>query len=168
MSNGRQIRYTGRMGPDVGARLSDATLETTTKAVLAGFGFENGGPASIGAGKKGRIWATLRLKVNEYASWCKRVGAKLVDENIDPEEVLRGTLIPRIVSARPPVVPVGVDWPVELLELVESATKISFSQTIEERPGLRIAHHLLALGRRASQARSSGWGTCQPPETNIR
>ncbi|WP_349291327.1 DEAD/DEAH box helicase [Caenimonas sedimenti] len=129
---GRQIRYTGRMGPDVGARLSDTTLATTTKAVLAGFGFENGGPASIGAGKKGRVWATLRLKVNEYASWCKRVGAKLIDQNIDPEEVLKGTLIPRLVNARPAVVPVAVDWPVELLELVESATKISFSQTTEE------------------------------------
>lgn len=129
---GRQLRYTGRMGPDVGARLSDATLGTTTKAVLAGFGFENGGQASIGAGKKGRIWATLRLKVNEYASWCKRVGAKLIDENIDPEEVLRGTLIPRLVNARPAVMPVGVDWPVELLDLVESATKISFSHTIED------------------------------------
>lgn len=129
---GRQVRYTGRMGPDVGARLSDATLGTTTKAVLAGFGFESGGPASMGAGKKGRMWATLRLKVNEYASWCKRVGAKLVDENIDPEEVLRGTLIPRLVSNRPAVVPVGVDWPVELLELVESATIISFAHTFEE------------------------------------
>jgi len=42
---GRQIRYTGRMGPDVGALLAEATLATTTKAVLAGVGFENGGPA---------------------------------------------------------------------------------------------------------------------------
>ncbi|WP_332839211.1 DEAD/DEAH box helicase [Comamonas koreensis] len=129
---GRQVRYTGRMGPDVGERLTDATLETTTKAVLAGFGFENGGHTSIGAGKRGRIWASLRLKVNEFAAWCKHVGAKLVDDSIDPEEVLRGTLIPRLVSARPNSVPVGVDWPVELLDLVESATKISFVHTVEE------------------------------------
>ncbi|WP_353506069.1 DEAD/DEAH box helicase [Variovorax fucosicus] len=129
---GRQVRYTGRMGPDVGARLTDTTLGTTTKAVLAGFGFENGGPASIGAGKKGRVWATLRLKVNEFAAWCKHVGAKLIDEGIDPEEILRGTLIPRLVDARPATVPVGVDWPVELLDLVESATKISFVHTVQE------------------------------------
>ena len=129
---GRQVRYTGRMGPDVGARLTDTTLGTTTKAVLAGFGFENGGPASIGAGKKGRIWATLRLKINEFAAWCKHVGAKLIDNSIDPEEILRGTLIPRLVDARPTSVPVGVDWPVELLDLVESATKISFGHTIQE------------------------------------
>lgn len=129
---GRQVRYTGRMGPDVGARLTDTTLGTTTKAVLAGAGFENGGPASIGAGKRGRVWATLRLKVNEFAAWCKHVGAKLVDDSIDPEEVLKGTLIPRLVDARPDSVPIGVDWPVELLEMVESATKISFLQTVRE------------------------------------
>lgn len=129
---GRQVRYTGRMGPDVGARLTDTTLGTTTKAVLAGFGFEKGGPASIGAGKKGRVWATLRLKVNEFAAWCKHVGAKLIDESIDPEEILRGTLIPRLVDARPTSVPVGVDWPVELLDLVESATKVSFVHTVQE------------------------------------
>jgi superfamily II DNA or RNA helicase len=129
---GRQVRYTGRMGPDVGARLTDPTLETTTKAVLAGSGFENGGPASIGAGKRGRVWATLRLKVNEFAAWCKHVGAKLIDDSIDPEEVLRGTLIPRLVSARPDSVPVGVDWPAEFLDLVESATKISFLYTVQE------------------------------------
>lgn len=129
---GRQVRYTGRMGPDVGARLTDTTLGTTTKAVLAGFGFENGAPASIGAGKKGRVWATLRLKVNEFASWCKHIGAKLIDDGIDPEEILRGTLIPRLVDARPASVPIGVDWPVELLDLVESATKISFAHTVQE------------------------------------
>jgi superfamily II DNA or RNA helicase len=129
---GRQVRYTGRMGPDVGARLSDTTLGTTTKAVLAGFGFERGGPTSIGVGKKGRVWATLRLKLNEFAAWCKHVGAKLIDDSINPEDILKGTLIPRLVDMRPNLVPVGVDWPVELLDLVESSTKISFVHTVQE------------------------------------
>jgi hypothetical protein len=129
---GRQIRYTGRMGPDVGARLSDATLGTTTKAVLAGVGFERGEQTSVGAGKRGRVWSNLRLRVNSYAEWCKRAGAKIDDEAIDPEEVLKGTLVPRLVMGRPDAVAVGVDWPTELLEHVESATIISFAVTIEE------------------------------------
>jgi hypothetical protein len=129
---GRQIRYTGRMGPDVGARLSEATLGTTTKSVLAGAGFEHGGPASIGAGKRGRVWAPLRLKVNEFAAWCKRIGTKLIDDNINPEEVLNGTLVPTLVTTRPASVPVGVDWPVELLDLTESATTLSFSSMVVE------------------------------------
>ncbi|QSI33310.1 DEAD/DEAH box helicase [Variovorax sp. RKNM96] len=129
---GRQIRYTGRMGPDVGARLSDATLGTTTKAVLAGVGFERGEQTSVGAGKRGRVWSNLRLRVNSYAEWCKRAGAKISNEEIDPEEVLRGTLVPRLVMERPAVVAVGVDWPTEFLEHLESATSISFAATIEE------------------------------------
>ena len=129
---GRQIRYTGRMGPDVGALLADTTLATTTKAVLAGVGFENGGPASIGAGKRGRVWSNLRLRVEQFAAWCKNIGSKIDDPNIDPEQVLRGTLIPTLVESRPAAVPVGVDWPVELLDHVESATTISFGTTINQ------------------------------------
>lgn len=129
---GRQIRYTGRMGPDVGALLADATLATTTKAVLAGVGFQNGGPASIGAGKRGRVWSNLRLRVNQFAAWCKNIGSKIDDPNIDPEQVLRGTLIPTRIDSRPAAVPVGVDWPVELLDHVESATTISFGTTINQ------------------------------------
>lgn len=129
---GRQIRYTGRMGPDVGALLADATLATTTKAVLAGVGFQHGGPASIGAGKRGRVWSNLRLRVNQFAAWCKNIGSKIDDPNIDPEQVLRGTLIPTLIDSRPATVPVGVDWPIELLEQVESATTISFGTTINQ------------------------------------
>lgn len=129
---GRQIRYTGRMGPDVGALLADATLATTTKAVLAGVGFESGGPASIGAGKRGRVWSNLRLRVDQFAAWCKNIGSKIDDPSIDPEQVLRGTLIPALIDSRPTAVPVGVDWPVELLDHVESATTISFATTIKQ------------------------------------
>lgn len=129
---GRQIRYTGRMGPDVGALLADATLATTTKAVLAGVGFENGGPTSIGAGKRGRVWSNLRLRLDQFAAWCKNIGCKIGNSQIDPEQVLRGTLIPTLIDSRPAAVPVGVDWPVELLDHVESATTISFAHTINE------------------------------------
>lgn len=129
---GRQIRYTGRMGPDVGALLADTTLATTTKAVLASVGFESGGPTSIGAGKRGRVWSNLRLRVDQFAAWCKNIGSKIDDTNIDPEQVLRGTLIPTLIDTRPAAVPVGVDWPVEILDRVESATTISFETTLSQ------------------------------------
>jgi hypothetical protein len=129
---GRQIRYTGRMGPDVGALLADTTLATTTKAVLAGVGFEGGGPISIGAGKRGRVWSNLRLRIDQFASWCKNIGSKIDDPNIDPEQVLLGTLIPTLIESRPATVPVGVDWPVELLDYIESATTISFETTLSQ------------------------------------
>ncbi len=128
---GRQIRYTGRMGPDVGARLSEATLGTSTKAVLAGVGFSRGEQTSIGAGKHGRVWSNLRLRVSHFSDWCKRAGEKIVDDDIDPEEVLKGTLIPRLVIARPSAVAIGVDWPVELIDFNESVTAFSFEHVSE-------------------------------------
>lgn len=130
---GRQIRYTGRMGPDVGARLSDATLATTRKAVLAGAGFENGRPASIGAAKRGRIWANLRLQVNTFVAWCRYVGAKVADTSIDPEEVLKGTLIPKMVTARPEAMAIGADWPIDIMDDPESATVFELSSVKELR-----------------------------------
>lgn len=130
---GRQIRYTSRMGPDVGARLSDATLATTRKAVLAGAGFENGKPASIGAAKRGRIWSNLRLRVNTFVAWCRHVGAKVADSTIDSEEVLKGTLVPKVVESRPSAVAIGADWPIEILDDVESATVFELSAVKELR-----------------------------------
>lgn len=128
---GRQIRYTGRMGPDVGARLSEATLGTSTKAVLAGGGFSRGEQTSIGAGKRGRVWSNLRLRMSDFSVWCKQAGEKIANEDIDPEEVLKGTLIPRMVMARPSAVAIGVDWPVELIDFNESVTAFSFEHVSE-------------------------------------
>ncbi len=128
---GRQIRYTGRMGPDVGARLSEATLGTSTKAVLAGIGFSRGEQTSIGAGRRGRVWSNLRLRVSSFSEWCKQAGEKIANDEIDPEEVLKGTLIPRMVMARPHAVAIGVDWPVELIDFNESVTAFSFEHVSE-------------------------------------
>jgi len=39
------------------------------------------------------------------------VGARLLDDSLDPEEVLRGTLVPKLVSKRPERIPISVEWP---------------------------------------------------------
>lgn len=116
---GRQIRYTGRMGADVAARLGDATRQSARKAVVAGAGFENGTPVTIGAAKRGRVWSVLRLRVDTFAKWCRHLATKIVDESIDPDEVLKGTLIPKIVAARPEQHPIGVDWPLDFVSRQE-------------------------------------------------
>ena len=45
--------------------------------------------------------------------------------------VLKGTLIPRMVMARPSAVAIGVDWPVELIDFNESVTAVSFEYISE-------------------------------------
>lgn len=39
------------------------------------------------------------------------MGERLLDESLDPEEVLRGTLVPVLVPERPKKMPIAVEWP---------------------------------------------------------
>lgn len=116
---GRQVRYTGRMGSDVESRIGVAVREGTTRAVLAGKGFENGQRTSVGASRRGRVWANLRLRVDEFSTWAQKVGAKIADASISPDEVLAGTLKPIPVGLVPENFPILVDWPQEIYEKAE-------------------------------------------------
>jgi hypothetical protein len=52
---GRNVRYTGRMGANVAAELSNIQRRHARKSVLSGSGFEAGGRTTVGASRKGRI-----------------------------------------------------------------------------------------------------------------
>jgi superfamily II DNA or RNA helicase len=111
---GRNVSYTSRMGSDVAPVLADAQRRKARKSDLSGTGFEGGETATVGASRKGRIWSHRRDRVPELVAWCKHIGAKLLDTDIDPDAVLSGTLETHIVKSRPEGVPVGVDWPDEI------------------------------------------------------
>lgn len=120
---GRQVQYTGRMGSDVEARIGQTARRGAKRAVLSGVGFEHGAIVSIGAAKRGRVWSNLRLRVDTFASWARGVGAKIVNESIDSDEVLRGTLKPEPVGQVPAMTAIAVDWPKEVLERPESGCR---------------------------------------------
>jgi superfamily II DNA or RNA helicase len=117
---GRRVRYTGRMGSDVGPAVSDDRLGHARKSVLSGTGFEHGRSVSVGASGKGRIWSHRRDHIDEFVQWCHSIGVKLLDETIDPDAILRGTLEAEAVSSRPDKMPIGVDWPIEIYNTSES------------------------------------------------
>lgn len=129
---GRQVRYTARMGSDVEARIGQAARQGATKAVLAGQGFERGQRSSVGAAKRGRVWSSLRLRVDSFAAWARGIGLKLVDESIDPETVLAGTLKPMPIGSVPTKVVVAVEWPLEVLTRPEQAINFQASGVAEE------------------------------------
>jgi hypothetical protein len=108
---GRLIRYTMRAGSDVEAGLSETQRQKAIKANLFGQGYENGHRTTIGCSYKGRIWSYRTTNLLELTKWCSEVGNRLIDESLDPEEVLRGTLVPVLVSARPTAFPVAIEWP---------------------------------------------------------
>nr|CUV27148.1 Helicase domain protein [Ralstonia solanacearum] len=126
---GRQIRYIARMGADVASRLSESSKKTARRAVISGVGFEKGATATIGATKRGRVWSFQRIRLESFARWCKHVGAKVIDETIDPEDVLKGTLIPKLVKERPAVMPIAVEWPDCIYQEPESVYSIQLGGT---------------------------------------
>ena len=111
---GKNVRYTARMGADVGPGVPEAQRGRTRKSVLSGTGYEDGARATVAASRKGRIWSHRRERVDQLAKWCKVVGAKLLDNRIDPDEVLKGTLEARTVRVRPAKMPISIDWPEEM------------------------------------------------------
>ena len=50
---------------------------------------------------------------------ARQLAAKLLDENIDPDEVLKGTLEAKTVTVRPALMPITVDWPEEVYTTAE-------------------------------------------------
>lgn len=54
---------------------------------------------------------TKRTNLLALTDWCRSVGQKLLDVALDPEEVLRGTLVPQLIAERPKKVPIAIDWP---------------------------------------------------------
>jgi len=82
-------------------------------------GYESGDQITIGCSYRGRIWSQIRDDVDVFIKWCENVGRKLLDDTIDPEQVLKGAIVPKSVSERPPVFPVCIDWHNEMYRATE-------------------------------------------------
>jgi len=116
---GRSVSYTGKMGADVGRGISEQGRGKTQKSVLSGGGYENGDRVTYGASRRGRIWSHQRDGIDKLVTWCKAVGAKVVDHTINPDDVLAGTLVAETVALRPEVMPIRIDWPEEIYRTPE-------------------------------------------------
>lgn len=122
---GRLIRYTMRAGSDVESGLSEAQKRSAIKSNLFGSGFENGHRTTIGCSYKGRIWSHQKTDLLELKRWCRAIGTNLINESLDPDKVLEGTLRPELVSERPQSYPITVDWP-DVIYKSSTLTTLSF------------------------------------------
>jgi superfamily II DNA or RNA helicase len=129
---GRLVRYTMRAGRDVEAYLTAAQKWNSSKGNIFGVGYEGGEKTSIGCSYKGRIWSRKVCNLDTLHKWCVNVGEKLLDDRIDPDKVLNGTLEPVPISSRPAMVPIAIEWPERIYDprtayrfLVEDGTDLS-------------------------------------------
>jgi superfamily II DNA or RNA helicase len=124
----RLVRYTGRMGSDVEAALTEIQRNKANKSVLFGSGFENARLDTIGASRRGRIWSFKTTNLKTLVNWCKHVGKKILDDSIDPDEILKGTPEAKVVLTRPPVMPIAADWS----EIFYKETEAAFTFVFED------------------------------------
>ena len=107
----RFIRFTMSTGSDIDAGLTQVQREKAVKSNIFGTGYENGNITTIGCSYKGRIWSRRKTDLNSLRKWCKSVGRKVLDEAIDADEILKGTLVEKTISQRPQKMPIGIEWP---------------------------------------------------------
>ena len=126
----RKIRFTMRVGTDIEEALSLAEQQRGQKAFVFGAGYEEGIKITIGCSYKGRIWSYLRNDLKGYINWCRNIGIKLIDDSIDPNQVLKQTLIPVIVSEIPKIYPTHIDWHEDFYLIPESRIYIRIEESV--------------------------------------
>ncbi|TQR14736.1 DEAD/DEAH box helicase [Psychrobacillus soli] len=122
---GKDIRYRMSVGSDLGEAIPLMEKQRSQKAYVVGAGFENGEPVNIGCSYKGRIWTKLQGNVKGLKVWSDNIGKKILNPDIDPNQVLSECLVPTMIYEMPKLVPIAIDWDYEIL--FESETTCIFT-----------------------------------------
>jgi superfamily II DNA or RNA helicase len=115
------ISYSMYAGPDVIPGLSTTQRSKSSASNLSGSGYEGGRRVSMGCSTAGRVWAHTPKNISSLIQGCQHVGEKILDASIDPDMVLKGVLVPKIIKTRPDKMPIGIEWP-ELFYLDSEAS----------------------------------------------
>jgi hypothetical protein len=114
------------VGADVLAGFGPGAAQKARTNIYA-HGYLNGTRVSFGASRKGRVWShRVAPDIYRWMKWARSVGETLVDETISLESVMNGFIIPTAATARPALVPLGVEWPYELVGTVSEARQVTF------------------------------------------
>ncbi|OIJ14887.1 helicase [Anaerobacillus arseniciselenatis] len=120
---GRDIRYRMSVGRDVGEAMSLAEKQSGQKAYIVGSGYEGGSKVNIGCSYKGRIWTRKEGDLLQFKNWCSNLSKKLTNDDIDPNQILKETLVPEMISERPNSYPVWIDWDLDMYDSSETRFK---------------------------------------------
>lgn len=128
---GKDIRFRMHVGSDVAEALSLAERQKGEKAFVVGNGFENGERTNIGASYKGRIWNVIKKgDLKEFRQWCIELGEKLIDNQIDSNQILKETLIPETISIIPDIAAICIDWDEDVYMSHENHYRFSIGGSI--------------------------------------
>jgi superfamily II DNA or RNA helicase len=118
----RSVRFVMYTGSDIKSFLEDSDTHGKEKTHVFGDGFNGTSRVTMGTSKKGRIWSWKEAKdLLDWKTWCKGVGAKLLDSSIKPDAFLEDSMIPEDISATPDLYPLFIEWPDELYRRPEES-----------------------------------------------
>lgn len=104
-------RFSLHVGSDVSQGFNTAQ-EHKSQTHVAASGFDNGDSVAISAASSGRFWSPATApSLKAWTDWCDRQGTKLLDNNINLEEIFDGFIIPEDLTERPSYALLGVQWP---------------------------------------------------------
>lgn len=110
----RRIQFQMSMGRDLLPAFTDVQQQNRSKSNLFGFGYQDGKFVGVGCSQKGLVWSTRVAKdVEEWSLWAREVGAKLIDDTIETDELLKHVVLPEAAVIRPASVPICVEWNLE-------------------------------------------------------
>lgn len=104
------LSFTMHVGQDVETALTKSQTENKIKSNVFCTGYEDGEKITIGCSYKGRVWAKKTANLEEFVQWCNHLGDKMLNANINPDDVLKNAIFPKTIIIRPELYPISIDW----------------------------------------------------------
>lgn len=118
-------------GVDVKKGISEATSLGSIKSNLFGHGYRDGNKISIGCSYKGKVWMRWVESLNFWVDWCQKIGAKILDTNIDTSMILENSLTSEVVTEFPNGVPYKI-VPDSIIETSNSTAMVFYIEKEEK------------------------------------
>ena len=125
------LSYTMHTGSDINDQISEIEKKRSIKSNIFAKGYEDGESITIGCSHKGKIWAMENKEIEEWFSWCDKIGKKIIDNSIDTNKIWETAIQRKTLEAFPSSAILYIDWPLSLLSKNESRINIKCA-TLEE------------------------------------
>lgn len=123
----KNVRYRMFAGMDVKEAITPIEEGDKLKSLVSGVGYEEGGRVNVGCSRKGKVWSMMSGSVSEWKDWCDHIGAKLINDHIQPRDFLKYTLIPEAIVRLPDesdAIGLMVDWPEAIFQSQMFSTEV--------------------------------------------
>lgn len=98
------------------------------KTNIFAHGFADNRIVSFGASRKGRVWSHEEARdIHEWVRWAQGIGPSITNESISLDSVMSGFLLPEPAKARPPFVPLAIEWPHELIATLSENRRVVYA-----------------------------------------